>query len=151
MRSSTKLEESFARTLASREKELFLDTLLAHSEMNLIQLATLAKSRCRDMANQTSVRDLLAHAADPKAEGAYMRDAGRGYGAVSTRTAVDRREFDARVLEFVQGCKSPCTATEVRESLGGTPLQIRRALNRLIERGALDYIGQARGTRYTAS
>lgn len=151
MQSSTKLEESFTRTLARREKELFLDTLLAHSEMSLIQLATLAKSRSRDMANQISVRDLLTHAMDPQAETVYRRGVGRGNGAVSTRTAVDRREFDAKVLEVVQDRESPCTATEVREALGGTPLQVRRALNRLIEDGSLDYIGQARGTRYTAN
>ena len=148
MQSTTKLEQSFERVLASREKELSLDTLLAHSDMTLVQLATLAKSRCRDMANKTSVEDLLAHAGGPR--GGAPKTAG-GFGTVSTRTAADRRDFDGKVLGFVQGCSAPCTATEVRESLGGTPLQIRRALNRLIERGELDYLGQARGTRYTAN
>jgi len=151
MQLSTKLEQNFARAFASREKELFLDTLLAHPDISLMQLASLAKSRSREIATQTTVKDLLGHA---KAAGGSEKKStisGSEYGVVSTRTAVDRRILDTKVLAFVKDCSSPCTATEVREALGGTPLQIRRALNRLIERDALSYQGQARGTRYMAN
>jgi hypothetical protein len=42
------------------------------------------------------------------------------------------------------------SAGDVRRQVGGTPLQARAALNRLIEAGKLNYTGRARGTRYTA-
>lgn len=135
-------------TLASREKELFLETLLGHTDLSLVQLASLAKSQCRELADQTTIEDLLRFATP----GSRREKAGvYRHGGVSTRTAADRRDFDAQVLTFVTTCAEPCTATEVRESLGGTPLQVRRALNRLIERGDLTYLGQARGTRYLAT
>ena len=148
MASLKQLEKDFAKSLASREKELFLDTLLAHTDLSLVQLASLAKSQCRELADQTTIEDLLRYATPGSRR---EKTAVSRHGAVSTRTAADRRDFDAQVLAFVTACTEPCTATEVRESLGGTPLQVRRALNRLIERGDLTYLGQARGTRYSAN
>ena len=41
-------------------------------------------------------------------------------------------------------------AAHLAAAVGGTPLQIRTSLARLIERGLVNWTGQARGTRYTA-
>src|SRR5690606_31093014 len=69
---------------------------------------------------------------------------------VNTRTQEGRERYDQAVLELVRASKSPIGATQIRDQVGGTPLQVRTALNRLIEAGLLAYQGRARATRYRA-
>ncbi len=77
---------------------------------------------------------------------------GRGSkGVVDTRTPAGREAFDKAILEVVKGAPSPISAEEIRKVVGGTPLQARVALGRLIEGGHLTWTGQARGTRYTVA
>ena len=70
---------------------------------------------------------------------------------VDTRTPAGRDAYDDQVLSAVQAAKSPIGAGELREQVGGTALQARTALNRLIEAGKINYEGRARATRYTAA
>jgi hypothetical protein len=49
----------------------------------------------------------------------------------------------------VEGSRSPIGAGALRRKVGGTALQVRTALNRLIEAGRINYEGRARATRYT--
>jgi hypothetical protein len=72
-----------------------------------------------------------------------------GLKRVDTRTPVGRDAYDEQVLAAVEGAKGPIGAGEVREQVGGTALQARTALNRLIEAGKINYEGRARATRYT--
>jgi hypothetical protein len=71
--------------------------------------------------------------------------------AVNTRTKEGRVAYDKAVLDTVKGSESPIGATAIRKEVGGTPLQVRAALDRLIESGAVTYQGRARATRYSAS
>lgn len=73
-----------------------------------------------------------------------------GEEEVNTRTQEGRERYDRAVLELVRNAKGPIGATQIRDALGGTPLQVRTALNRLIEGGHLAYQGRARATRYRA-
>jgi len=68
--------------------------------------------------------------------------------AVNTRTAEGRESYDDAVLEAVRSSRSRIGATKIRRQVGGTPQQVRTALHRLIERGAIDFEGQARATTY---
>jgi hypothetical protein len=68
---------------------------------------------------------------------------------VNTRTAAGRREYDARVLEFIQDSEDAVSATEIRNHVGGTSLQVRKAVARLIETERVTWQGKARGTRYS--
>lgn len=70
---------------------------------------------------------------------------------VNTRTPQGRQRYAEAVLKMVQDSKSPIAATEIRDRLGGTPLQVRAALNRWIQDGKVSYQGQARAMRYTAA
>jgi hypothetical protein len=70
--------------------------------------------------------------------------------AVNTRTPVGRAAYDEAVLGAVQSSRSPIGAGALRRKVGGTALQVRTALNRLIEGGQINYEGRARATRYTA-
>ncbi len=69
-------------------------------------------------------------------------------GAVDVRNAAGRAAYDAAVLNVLVSSKGPAPAQEVRRVAGGTPMQARAALNRLIESGKVGYKGRARATRY---
>ena len=76
--------------------------------------------------------------------------AGGGHGAeVDTRTAEGRAAYDEAVLAALRGLTKPASASDLTSVAGGSPLQIRTALARLIETGGVHWSGRARGTRYT--
>lgn len=77
------------------------------------------------------------------------RSAG-GSKTVNTRTPEGRTRYDEAVLALVQESNAPVAAATIRDRLGGTPLQVRAALNRLIDEGKVTYKGRARAMRYTA-
>lgn len=74
---------------------------------------------------------------------------GGGGKAVNTRTPAGREAYDQAVLAAVQAARGPIGAGPLRKKVGGTALQVRTALNRLIEAGRINYEGRARATRYT--
>lgn len=89
-----------------------------------------------------------AKADKPKAKKAKDGAPKRAKG-VDTRTPVGREAYDQAVLDAVVAAGKAASAPELTAIAGGTPLQIRTALGRLIERGLVKWTGQARGTRYT--
>jgi hypothetical protein len=68
---------------------------------------------------------------------------------VNTRTAVGRREYDLQVLAFIRESDEAVSATEIRNHIGGTSLQVRKSVARLIESEQVTWQGKARGTRYS--
>lgn len=75
---------------------------------------------------------------------------GGGSKAVDTRTPAGREAYDQSVLDALKAAGKDVAAPDLSKVVGGTPLQIRTSLARLIEHGAVKWTGQARGTRYTA-
>jgi hypothetical protein len=71
-------------------------------------------------------------------------------GAVNTRTPQGRARYDAQILATLKESGPKTSAAAIRDKVGGTPLQVRTALNRLIESGKVAYSGRARATKYTA-
>lgn len=69
---------------------------------------------------------------------------------VDTRTPAGRDAYDQSMLSALKNAPGPQAAPDLSAVVGGTPLQVRTALARLIERGQVSWTGQARGTRYTA-
>lgn len=68
---------------------------------------------------------------------------------VDTRTAGGREAYQEAVLGVLVASGKPTAAAFIRRKAGGTPLQARAALNRLIEGGKVTFSGKARATRYT--
>lgn len=68
---------------------------------------------------------------------------------VDTRTAEGRAAYDDAVLTALRAATGPQSASDLTAVAGGSPLQIRTALARLIESGSVHWSGRARGTRYT--
>jgi hypothetical protein len=87
-----------------------------------------------------------AKAAEKAAEKAPAKAA---QAEVDTRTAEGRAAYDQAVLAALQGTSGPQSASDITRVAGGSPLQIRTALARLIEAGSVHWSGRARGTRYT--
>lgn len=88
-----------------------------------------------------------ARSADPEPTGR----GGSGRRAVNTKTAAGRAAFDAAVLESLNAANAPTGASKLRKKVGGTGLQMRTALNRLIDAGKVRYQGRARATKYAAT
>ena len=67
---------------------------------------------------------------------------------VNTRTPEGRAAYDIAVFDAVSASKKPIGSSKLRKAIGGTPLQLRTSLNRLIEEGKVTYQGKARATKY---
>jgi len=76
------------------------------------------------------------------------KPAGAKKANVDTRAASGRAKYDETVLAAIRNSKSRVKAADLRTKLGGTPLQIRSALHRLLEDGQIKSHGKARGTTY---
>ncbi|MBA3547053.1 MAG: hypothetical protein H0T76_11265 [Nannocystis sp.] len=97
-------------------------------------------------AEASSRKAAKAEVAPRKAEGGARKPAG---AEVDTRTAEGRAAYDEAVLAALKGMTKPASASDLTGVAGGSPLQIRTALARLIETGGVHWSGRARGTRYT--
>jgi hypothetical protein len=82
--------------------------------------------------------------------GAPAAGGGGGAHKRNVRTEAGREAFENEVLEALKAQGGDTVAaTQLRESIDAEPTQLRTALNRLIERGLVTFIGKARGTRYS--
>lgn len=88
-----------------------------------------------------------ANGVSTSADGGRRR---RSSGSINTRTPAGRAAYDKAVLSTVKEADDSIGAAAIRDAVGGTPLQVRAALNRLIEQGQVKYQGRARATRYSA-
>ena len=70
--------------------------------------------------------------------------------AVQTRTPAGRERYDKAIFAALQGADKPLSSEELRAQVGGTPLQARASLARLINAERVTWEGKARGTRYSA-
>jgi len=73
---------------------------------------------------------------------------------VNTRTPEGRAAYDAAVLSWLKEHTSktdPQPSSAVMDACGGTTLQARTTLNRLIENGQASFVGKARATKYWAT
>jgi hypothetical protein len=146
------------------QRAVFLDLIRSHPEMTLAELSKLSKGQFSSLLSSVTVGEVInagregdrstkmvtpsfdededEHDEDEDEEGEEGSD-------VNTRTAVGRREYDNRVLEFVRTSSDAVSATEIRNHVGGTSLQVRKAVARLIEAEQVTWQGKARGTRYS--
>ena len=70
---------------------------------------------------------------------------------VDTRSHDGREAYDTQVLAALQKRDDWTLATDLRSDVGGTPLQMRTALARLLDRDLVEHRGQARATQYRAT
>jgi hypothetical protein len=159
---------SFEREMSAAVKDVqravFLDLIRSHPEMTLAELSKLSKGQFSSLLSSVTVGEVInagregerpgkavAPSLGADAEDEYDEDEDEDEEGsdVNTRTAAGRREYDNRVLEFVRNSDEAVSATEIRNHVGGTSLQVRKSVARLIEAEQVTWQGKARGTRYS--
>jgi hypothetical protein len=149
------------------QRAVFLDLIRSHPEMTLAELSKLSKGQFSSLLSSVTVGEVInagregdrsarsssGDEDDDEREDEGEEDDEEGEGDedsdVNTRTAAGRREYDNRVLEFVRNSDEAVSATEIRNHVGGTSLQVRKSVARLIEAEQVTWQGKARGTRYS--
>jgi len=69
--------------------------------------------------------------------------------AVNTRTPEGRGAYDEALFKALEASGAPTGAGALIGKVGGTSLQARAGLARLIEAGRITWTGKARGTKYS--
>jgi hypothetical protein len=137
------------------QRSVFLELIRSHPEMTLAELSKLSKGQFSGLLSSVTVGEVINAGHEFERSGIVAAPSMSGDPAevpdeVNTRTAAGRREYDARVLEFIMESDDAVSATEIRNHVGGTSLQVRKAVARLIETERVTWQGKARGTRYSA-
>lgn len=170
----SKFEATFRTAVANAERDVLVEQIRANPQMSLGELGKLASGELGGLLRAITVGDLVggggsagparkavdgggrrgrqgAAAAGKRAGKPGRKAAAAAAGdAVDTRTAEGRAAYDERVLTALKAATGPQSASNLTGKVGGSPLQIRTALARLIEAGSVNWSGRARGTRYTA-
>ncbi len=170
----SRFENTFRSAVANAERDVLIAQIRANPQMTLSELGKLTSGELGPLLKGLTIGDLIAAAggapapvskAAPKAAKAPKaapKSRGRKAQApkakaakpaksadVETRTATGRARYDESVLAAIKGFGKPMSAEELRASVGGTPLQARASLARLINAGTITWEGKARGTRYS--
>ena len=118
----------------------------ARSGVEADAAASAKKSVGRPKGSRNAAKPAAAKPAAAKAEKPAAKASA---GEVDTRTAEGRAAYDSAVLAALRASTGPQSAADLTRVAGGSPLQIRTSLARLIETGGVHWSGRARGTRYT--
>lgn len=141
-----KLNAKFRSILADTKRSAVVDSLRASPDTTLGELEKLPADLRRILKTVTIAEIMAGGSAEEPSPS--TRGRGRSKRVVDTRSRTGRRAYEAAVLETLGGADGPLSAQEIRGVVGGTPLQARTALNRLIEDGKVSWEGKARATRY---
>lgn len=165
MRVST-FERDFNSAVEAVERDVFINLVCENPQLTLAELTRLGKGKFAGLLSTVSVGDLIEAGGTPvrgssdlkaktgKINGVHTATNGNGKlktKAVNTRTPEGRKAYDAAVLAIVEQADRPIKAPEITSLVGGTALQVRKALARLIEDGKITWEGKARGMRYSVS
>lgn len=116
-----------------------------------------AKAAPAAKAAKAESKPAKAEAKPAKAEAKPAKAEAKPAAAKGPKAGVDTRDRDSRqhyeqlVLDAIRAAKGRIKAVDLRGKLGGSPLQARAALHRLIGTGKVKRHGKARGTSYTAA
>ncbi|WP_146158129.1 hypothetical protein [Enhygromyxa salina] len=168
-------EREMSAAVKDVQRSVFLDLIRSHPEMTLAELSKLSKGQFSGLLSSVTVGEVInagrefddtaSQSATPSGSSGSPMSLGAAGGAsgslsaldqgdsaeeVNTRTAAGRREYDQQVLAFVRDSDEAVSATEIRNHVGGTSLQVRKSVARLIEAEQVTWQGKARGTRYSA-
>ncbi|MCA9716746.1 MAG: hypothetical protein H6713_19815 [Myxococcales bacterium] len=151
-----KFEQAFKNAVTDAKREVLVAQIRSHPEMTISELGKLSVGELGGLLKQITVGDLLEGASASKSPSPRRSAKAGGGGAkapaksgkVNTRTQKGRDAYDQAILDILKSKSEPVSAPEIKNVVGGTSLQIRTALNRLISQGHVTYTGKARGTRY---
>lgn len=167
-------EAAFKAAVAERERQICVDLLRTTPELTLVELQSLSNGDLGRVLSTVTIAELIAGVARPSAssaptakpegvkttrartsapEGLAQAPASAPTKAskpkeVETRTPAGRRAYDEGMLAALREMDEPVGVGPLMDKVGGSNLQARAALNRLIAQGKITWAGKARGTRY---
>jgi hypothetical protein len=155
-------EREFNSAVEAVERDVFINLVCENPQLTLAELTKLGKGKFASLLGSVSVGDIMeggrpvrgtseTSQADGRKGGGKTKPSKGKARAVNTRTPEGRKAYDNAVLQVVKEAATPIKAPEITSKVGGTALQVRKALARLIETGAVTWEGKARGMRYMAA
>ena len=164
---SSKYESAFKSAIADSERKICIELLRQNPDMTLGDLQKLSKGSLASIFAEITLGELLsgegarskaparplpARPVAGKPRPAVPEARGRTEGAeVDVRTPAGRAAYEAALLAALGEFTEPTGVAVLMRKVGGTNLQARAALNRLIESGKITWIGKARGTKYSVA
>jgi hypothetical protein len=153
-------EREFNSAVEAVERDVFINLVCENPQLTLAELTRLGKGKFAGLLSTVSVGDiieaggsgsLLRAATELKTKNGKSKTAKGKVKAkpVNTRTPEGRSAYDNAVLEVVAQAERPIKAPDITAAVGGTALQVRKALARLIESEKITWEGKARGMRYS--
>ena len=153
-------EREFNSAVEAVEREVFINLVCENPQLTLAELTKLGKGKFANLLDSVRVGDII----DAGTQGVAVN--GRGYNddervgsdgsgrikakSVNTRTPEGRNAYDEAVFAIVDGADRPIKLPEITSAVGGTALQVRKSLARLIEQGKVTWDGKARGMCYSS-
>ncbi|WAS91813.1 hypothetical protein [Nannocystis punicea] len=158
----------FVSAIEDRKRQLLVEELRKQHELTIGELNQLARGELGPVLRSITIAELMGSGPVPGVSGAARGASPRPEARVPrrnpsnssssqnkplrnevvTRTAAGREAFDKQILEVIEAIGGPASATEIQRRVGGTNMQVRSGVNRLIEAGHVTWTGKARGTRY---
>jgi hypothetical protein len=156
-------EREFNSAVEAVERDVFINLVCENPQLTLAELTKLGKGKFANLLSSVSVGDIIqggrngvrieADDAEVVVEEPISKPktskARSKVKAVNTRTPEGRKAYDAAVLAVVVESSRPIKAPEITAKVGGTALQVRKSLARLIDLGQVTWEGKARGMRYS--
>lgn len=137
------IERQLISALEAAQRQAFVDLVRQSPKMSLKELARLAKKNGMGGVTFGEIMNAKGSAKRASSTSSDTR-------AVDTRTVDARRRYDHGVQRHLEADGGWMRANQIRAACGGTPLQVRKALARLVERGDVEWKGKARATTYRA-
>lgn len=152
-------EREFNSAVEAVERDVFINLVCENPQLTLAELTKLGKGKFANLLSTVSVGDIIqggrggvrfADEADDDRVGKVKNGKSKlKTKPVNTRTPEGRKAYDAAVLAVVAESDRPIKAPEITSRVGGTALQVRKSLARLIDLGKITWEGKARGMRYS--
>ena len=155
-------EREFNSAVEAVERDVFINLVCENPQLTLAELTKLGKGKFASLLSTVSVGDIIQGgrngvrlAEEPELEerpGKVKTSKAKvKTKSVNTRTPEGRKAYDMAVLAVVAESERPIKAPEITTRVGGTALQVRKSLARLIELGQITWEGKARGMRYSVA
>lgn len=139
--------------IASSIREALIQAILSNPKATIADLLDLARGENAPMLREITLGQLADAGGGrkrSKTAKASAKPVRKTTGEVNTRTAAGRAAFEEAILNALGELGGgPVSGQDVRTKVGGTSLQVRTAMNRLIEADKVTFEGKARGTKYS--
>lgn len=148
MSNKEQLNEEYKNMMGAASRVAFIAAVRRNLKASLAEVAEMAESEGLSHLTVGEVFFEKEVGFGTKAlPSAKRKGQGVDAGGISTKRPVDRTGYDQNLLDALSS-KKWMSAQDLRKVAGGTPLQARKALNRLIETEKIKYKGKARATKY---